>query len=402
MLKPNDVVIVSYARTPFDKFGGDMRDIPSIDLGIEVLKAVTEKVGMPKDQVEEVLYGGCMHQEIGLYQNIPARQATLRAGFPPETVSLTIDRACCSSMMAVQMAYKDIKNGDASIAIAMGSENMSNIPYLVIGARWGKRIGHLTMDDQLFAPGYRGWSPVALDAGNVAAEYNVSREEQDQWAYQSQQRYAQAKAEGKFKDEIVPIQVKASKGPKVIDEDTSPRPEVTLESLAKLRTVYESPTVTAGNAPGLSAGASAILLMSAAKAQEMGIKPLAVIHGAASVADVDKNIPVVPAKVIQKILAQTGTSLDDIDLIEINEAFAAVPLVATKILADGDAQKLARLRSITNVNGGAVAIGHPVGATGARLVMTLVAELKRRGGGKGIAGICGGLAQGDGVLVEVL
>jgi len=401
-MNKNDVVIVSAVRTPFDKFGGDMKEISSIDLGIEVLKNVVDRVGVPKDKVEEIFYGTCMHLEVGMFQNIPARQALLRAGYPVGTRSITIDRACCSSMYAIHLAYNNIKNGDTEVAIAMGSENMSNVPHVVSGARWGKKMGNLILDDQLFGAGYKGWNPVTVDAGEVAAEYGVSREEQDMWAYQSQQRYAQAKAEGKFKDEIVPLEIKAGRGVKVIDEDQQPRPDTTLESLAKLPTIFGNPTVTAGNAPGLNTGACALLLMSAAKAKEFGLKPLAVIRGIGSIAEEPKNIPVAPAVVIKKMLEKTNTSLDEIKLIEINEAFAAVTTVATKILADGDAEKLEQIRSITNVNGGAIAIGHPVGATGARLVMTLMLELQRRGGGKGVAALCGGLAQGDGVLIEVM
>lgn len=396
-----NVVIVNCVRTPFDKFGGEMREIPSIDLGIEVLKAVTERVSLPKELVEEVFYGTCMHAEVGMYQNIPARQATLRAGFPPETVSLTIDRACCSSMVAIHMAYKDIKNGDATVAIAMGSENMSNVPHLVSGARWGKKLGNLVLDDQLFGAGYKGWNPVSVDASNVALQHGVTREDQDAWAYQTQQRYATAKAAGKFDEEIVPVEIKKGKGSVIISEDQHPRPDVTLESLARLGTVYNSQTITAGNAPGLNTGACAILMMSEEKAQELGLEPMAYVRETGSIADESQNIPSVPAGVIQKILNKSGVSLDEIKLIEINEAFAAMPLVSTKILAGGDPEKTEKIRSITNVNGGAIAFGHPVGASGARIVMTLLRELKHRGGGKGIAAICGGLAQGDGVLIEV-
>ncbi|HPK54318.1 MAG TPA: thiolase family protein, partial [Smithellaceae bacterium] len=324
-----------------------------------------------------------------------------RAGFPVTTISMTVDRACCSSMTALHLAYKAIKSGEISIAIAAGAENLSNVPYLVNGLRWGKRLGHVMMVDQLDAVGYAGWNPVSMDASEVALEYGVTREDQDKWALQSQQRYARAKEEGKFRDEIVPYVIKDPKGNTIIlSEDQSPRPDTTLEKLAKLPTVYNTPTVTAGNAPGLSAGAAAIVVMSEEKAKELALQPLAYVCDVASVADEARKIPCVPAGAIRKLIARNNMTLDDLDLIEINEAFAAMPLVSTKILADGDSKKLARLRNITNVNGGAVALGHPMGASGARIIMTLMYELRRRGGGIGIAAICGGLAQGDGVMIE--
>lgn len=397
-----EVAIVSALRTPFDKFGGVLKDVSSIDLGVEVLKAVTKRVNLSPDLVEEVYYGTCVHAEVSLDQNVPARQALLKAGFRPQTLSVTIDRACCSSMLAVEMAYKSILNGEVSVAIAAGTENMSRTPYLVNGARWGKKLGHITMQDLLFELGYKEWNPVAVDAGEVAIEHNVSREEQDEWAFISQQRYAQAKEQSKFQEEVVPIQIPFSKDKAVLAEDQQARPDTTIEKLAKLQPVYGSPTVTAGNAPGMNAGASAILLMSCEKARELGLIPLAVIRSAASVADIPRDIAKLPALVIEKILQKSKLDLNAIDLIEINEAFAAMPLVSIKLLAKGDSKLEKRLRNITNVNGGAIAIGHPMGASGARLVMTLMYELIRRGGGKGIAAICGGLAQGDAVLIETV
>lgn len=395
------VVIVSAVRTPFDKFGGIMKEISSILLGEEVLRNVVDRINLSKEKVEEIFYGTAVHAEIAPDTNVPVRQALLRAGFPSSTVSMTVDRACCSSMTAFQLAYKAIKNGEISIAIAAGAENLSNVPYLVKGARWGKRLGHIMMEDQMDAVGYKGWNPVSMDASEVAVEYGVSREDQDKWAFQSQQRYARAKEAGKFKDEIIPYAVEVSKGKTILlEEDQSPRPDTTLEKLAKLPTIYNTPTVTAGNAPGLSAGASAILLMSEEKAGELNFEPLAYVRDVASFADEARKIACVPAGAIKKLIDKNKMTLNDINLIEINEAFAAMPLVSTKILADGDPNQLKRLRSITNVNGGAVALGHPMGASGVRIIATLMYELRRRGGGIGIAAICGGLAQGDGVMIE--
>lgn len=395
------VVIVSAVRTPFDKFGGVMKDISSIVLGEEVLKNVVDRVNLPKDKVEEIFYGMAIHAEIALDTNVPVRQALLRAGYPPSTISLTVDRACCSSMTALHMAYRAIKNGEISIAVAAGAENLSNVPHVVKGARWGKRLGHLMLIDQMDAVGYKGWNPVSMDASEVAVEYGVTREDQDKWALQSQQRYVRAKEEGKFKDEIIPYAVKVSPGKTVLlEDDQAPRPDTTLEKLAKLPTIYGTPTVTAGNAPGLNAGASAILLMSEEKARELSLEPLAYVCDVASHCDEARKIACVPAGAIKKLIDRNKMTLDDIDLIEINEAFAAMPLVSTKILAEGDSRLLEKLRSITNVNGGAVALGHPMGASGARIIMTLMYELRRRGGGVGIAAICGGLAQGDSVMIK--
>jgi acetyl-CoA C-acetyltransferase len=400
-----EVVIVSACRTPYDHYGGAMREVPSIELARMVLEEVVKRVDFPKDKVDEIFYGCCMHAEFAMYQNIPARQAMLNAGFSPETLSSTVDRACCSSMYAVEQAYDAIRFGQRDVCIASGAENMSNTAYLVSPKiRWGTKMGAVEMDDQLFPNGYgrTGWNPVALDAGNVALEYDVLREEQDEWAVRSQQRYGKALQEGKWADEIFPVEVPGPRRTTVtIEGDTGPKPDTTYESLAKLRTIYDSPTITAGNAPGMNTGASAILLMSADKAEEFGLKALAYVRGSASVADKAEYIPRVPATAISQVLDEAKLSLDDIKVIEINEAFAAMPLVSTKILGGDDPDKIEQIRDKTNINGGAIALGHPVGATGARLVMTCMYELIRQGGGYGVASICGGLAQGDCVLIEV-
>lgn len=400
-----DVVIVSYSRTPFDKFGGVMRSVSSIELSRIVLENVVDKINLPKEEVDEIILGTCMHAEIAQWQNVPARQALLKAGFPPETVSSTVDRACCSSMYCVELGYQAIMSGERDTVIAAGVDNMSNVAYLVSPEiRWGKRLGEVVMDDQLFPLGYSrtGWNPVAVDAGNVAVEYGVGREEQDAWAVRSQKRFFAAQEAGVFDEEIVPVSIPGKKGAvTTLEKDSSPRPDTTMEALSKLKTVYGSPTITGGNAPGMNAGASAVVMMSAEKAQMLGLTPLAYIRSVACIADKADYIPRVPAFAIKKGLEKAGLTLEDLKLIEINEAFAAMPLVSTKILGDGDESKIEALREITNVNGGAIACGHPVGASGARLVMTLINELRRRGGGYGAAAICGGLAQGDCVILEV-
>jgi acetyl-CoA C-acetyltransferase len=249
---------------------------------------------------------------------------------------------------------------------------------------------------------YNGFTHLALDAGEVALEHGIGREEQDEWALRSQMRYQDAKKRGVFEDEIIPIEIPQVKGdPLIFKEDEFPKPNTTFEKLAKLNTVYGSPTVTAGNAPGLDAGASAVLMMKRSKAEELNLKPMARIASIASIAMDPRYIAAAPAPAIEKAISKAGLAVENMDRIEINEAFAAMPLVATKILANGDPDITQKLREKTNVNGGAVAIGHPVGASGARVFMTLMYELMRIKGRYGVCAICGGLAQGDSAVIEV-
>ncbi len=401
----DDIVIVSGVRTPFGRFDGPMRDIPSIDLAVIVMKEVIQRVGIKPEEVGEINYGGTVLAEMALETDVPARQATLLAGFPAENISMTLDKACCSSMTALRLCVRCIKAGEAEIAMAVGSENMPRTPHLAPSLRKESKLGHIKLIDCLFELGYtaKGFNPVAVDAGEVALEYGVSREMQDAWALRSQELYAKAYDEGKFKigDELTPVVIPQKKGdPVIIEKDESPR-KTTLEALGKLKTIYGSPTVTAGNAPPMNSGATAILVMTRKKAEEKGLKPLATVVATVTAATEPRGIAVIPAYTIQKALDAAGLTIDDMRLIEINEAFAAMPLVSTKILAGGNDQKWKELQDKTNVNGGAVAIGHPVGATGARLPMTLARELRRRGGGYGVASICGGLAQGEAVILRV-
>jgi acetyl-CoA C-acetyltransferase len=405
MESKNGIVIVSAVRTPFSKFDSAMAEIPSIDLGIMVMKEVIERVKIKPEEVDDISYGSCIPAEIALETDVPARQATLLAGFPVDNISVSLDRACCSSLTCLRLGVRAIKAGEAEIAMAVGSENMPRTPHLAPGLRKGARLGHIKLIDCLFELGYtaKGFNPVAKDAGEVALEYGVTREMQDAWALGSQEKYAKAYAEGKFKigEELMPVVIPQKKGdPIVIDRDESPR-KTSMEALAKLKTIYGSPTVTAGNAPPISAGSSAILIMTTKKAKEKGLKPLATIVTVAASATAPREIAVIPAYTIQKALKQAGLTLDDMKLIEINEAFAVLPLVATKILANNDEKKWKELQAKTNVNGGAISIGHPVGASAARITMTLAYELKRRGGGYGVAAICGGLAQGEAIIVKV-
>ncbi|MCD6571324.1 MAG: thiolase family protein [Deltaproteobacteria bacterium] len=407
-MNKDDIVIVSAVRTPFGRFDGVLRTTLSIDLGVMVLKEVLKRIDLDPREVDEVYYGTCIPAEYAIYTNVPARQITLLAGFPEDNISLTIDRACCSSMTALRLGCRAIKSGEADVVIASGAENMGNVPFMASAAkvRWGNRLGPIELEDVLFELGYsrKGFAPVATDTGKVAVECGVTREMQDKWALQSHQKWFQAYKEGKFKvgEEIMAIEVPQKRGePILMDKDESPRENVTLEKMAKLRTVYGSPTVTAGNAPGMNSGASAIVIMSRKKAEEKGLEPLATIEACQCAAGAPKYMAKVPAQAIGKLLKKTGKTIDNMDLIEINEAFAAVTLVSLKELANNDPKKWQELQEKTNVNGGAVAIGHPVGASGARVTMTLMYELMRRGGGRGVAAICGGLSQGEAIMLKV-
>ncbi|PKN32805.1 MAG: acetyl-CoA C-acyltransferase [Deltaproteobacteria bacterium HGW-Deltaproteobacteria-19] len=407
MKNENDVVIVSAVRTPFGRFDGVLRTVLSMDLGVLALREAVRRIQLDPAQVDEVYYGTCIPAEYAIYTNVPARQITLLAGFPESNISLTIDRACCSSMTAIRLGARAIKSGDAEIVIASGAENMGNVPLIASAAkvRWGNRLGPIEMEDVLYELGYgrKGFAPVATDAGHVAVEYGVTREMQDEWALGSHQKYFRAQKEGKFQvgEELMRIEIPQKKAPIVLESDESPRENLSMEKMAALKGVYGSPTVTAGNAPGLNSGASAIVLMSRRKADALGQKVLARIVACESGAGTPKYMACVPAQTIDKMFARTGHAIDDMNLIEINEAFAAVTLVSLKMLAKDDPAKWKALMGRSNVNGGAIAIGHPVGASGARITMTMMYELMRRGGGRGVAAICGGLSQGEAILIEV-
>jgi acetyl-CoA C-acetyltransferase len=405
MTGKDDIVMVSAVRTPFSRFDTAMADIPSIDLGVMVMQEVIKRVGIKPEEVDEINYGSCIPAEVALETDVPARQATLLAGFPAESISLSLDRACCSSLTTLRLGILAIRAGEAAIVMSVGSENMPRTPHLAPGLRKGTRIGHIRLIDCLFELGYtaKGFNPVALDAGEMALEQGVTRQMQDAWALRSQERYAKAYADGKCRigEELMPVVIPQKRGnPIVIEKDESPR-QTTMEALGKLKPIYGSPTVTAGNAPPISAGASAILCMTRAEALKRGLQPLATVVTSVAMATEPRQIAQIPAYTIQKALGRAGLSIDDMDLIEINEAFAAMPLVSTKILAGGDEVKWKVLQEKTNVNGGAIAIGHPVGASAGRIAMTLAYELRRRGGGYGVASICGGLAQGEAVILKV-
>jgi acetyl-CoA C-acetyltransferase len=417
-----DMVVVSAVRTPFSRFGGALRDVPSIILGARVMAEAVNRVDLKGEDIGEVYYGTCQPSETCLENDVPDRQAVLEAGFPPSTLSITIDRACCASLTAVRFAMGSIKLGRAKACLAVGSENMSRIAHTLPGFRWqGSRLGNIEIYDNVYMLGYkgwnaisrkraeielefRGWNPVAVDTGEVAAEFGITREEHDEFAYQSHMKYANAFNEGKYKvgEELISLTFNKKKGPPIVFEnDEGPRPDTTLEKLAKLAPIYGNPTVTAGNAPGLDAGASALVLMTREEAERRGLKALATVLSVEGVADEARYMARIPGPAMKKALDVAGMTVDQMDLIEINEAFAVMPLLSTVFLADGDKNRLKTLREKLNVNGGAIAIGHPVGASGARILMALIYELRRRGGGYGACSICGGLGQGEGAVIRV-
>jgi acetyl-CoA C-acetyltransferase len=401
----HEVVIISAVRSPFGKFGGTLKDFTLPKLGGLVVAEAIRRAGLDPADVDEVATGVNLP---GADRSI-ARQVLIEAGIPPTRVAYTVDRACCSSLAAITLASRSIRVGDARIAVAGGTENMSKVPYFLTDARWGQRLGDVTLKDQLVIACPMTGKPRAVQAGEEAVEYGISREEQDRWAVRSHHNWASAREACKFKDELMPIEVRQERGaPLIFTEDESPRPDTSLEKLAKLPLIYGSPTVTAGNAPGLNTGASALVLMSGEEAERREKQPLATLLGWSMASGHPDRIASIPAESARLALEKAGLTIDDMDLIEINEAFAAVPLVSTLIMASGDPNKAEEIRARTNVNGGAIAIGHPTGATAARLVMTLMYELRRRrlaaGDTRpyyGLATLCGGIGEAEAVIVKV-
>ena len=394
-----EVVIVSAARTPFGKFGGQLKDFTAVDLGAKAVLASLKRINLDPVVVDELYMGVAV---LAGTASVAARQILFTSGLPPHTPSLTIDRACCSSMTCIGLGLRNIRSGEIHTFIAGGTEAMSQTPLIARGVRWGVRLGGVMLEEPLFLRNPILNIPLAVGAAEVALQHGVSREEQDQWALRSHQRYFAALEAGKIKDEIHPVEAPSEKGStRLIDRDESPRSDTTIEKLRSLPTVYGSKTVTAGNAPGLNDGASALVLMSRERQKELGIVPLAKILAYVNIAGDPLASPYLPAHAIRKALEKVGRRLSDLKRLEINEAFAATALVSTKVLSSDNEKLLEQVRSITNVNGGAVAIGHPTGASGGRIVTTLVHELRRIGGGLGAAAICGGYGQSDAVIVEV-
>ncbi len=400
----DNVVIVGAIRTPFGRYGGSLREFDYFDLGAIPMREVLRGVNVDPQVVDEVFWGvGDTSPTKDVYTPVAARQSLLKAGLPPETPSVSIDKACVSAMSAVKLGCMAMKLGEIEVGIGGGATSFSQEPLIVRGVRFqGFRLGDVKMEDPLYAIGYKDFNPVSVDTDNVAYEYGISREEQDEWALRSHQNYGAAWNAGKFKEEILTLEITLKgQSPFTLDVDEQYRPDTSLEALGKLKTIYGTRAITAGNAPGLNDGATAILFMTRAKVDELGLEPLAEIIAMSSIAISPHRMPEGPAYAAMKALEWGGLRLDDIAVMEINEAFAAVPLVSTLLLADKDKRKAKALREKTNLNGSAIAIGHPNTASGARLIMNLMYELRRRGGGYALGAICGGLAQADACVIKV-
>lgn len=397
-----EVVVVSACRTPIGRFGGVLKGLSAVELGALVIRESLDRAGVKPGQVDYVFMGQVVTAGCG---QVPGRQAAIKAGIPADVPAITINKVCSSGIKAIDLATQMIAAGRADICVAGGMESMSNAPYGLPEMRWGARMGvpgrqvvDLMVYDGLWCSFYN--RHMAVHGSEVAKEFGITREDQDRWAYHSQMNAKQAMTNGKLKDEIVPVEIRDPRGGvKTVEIDEQPRPETTLEALAKLPPVFDpNGTVTAGNAPGINDGAAAVVVMSREKAAELGVAPLWTILGYAEVSQDPKYIATVPGLSIRKLLKETGYALEQMKIIEINEAFAAVVLVSAKKILEMSEEDLYRR---VNVNGGAIAYGHPIGATGARIAMTLAYELKRRGGGIGICGICSGAAQGDAMLIRV-
>ncbi|AZO77805.1 MULTISPECIES: thiolase family protein [unclassified Bosea (in: a-proteobacteria)] len=393
----NDVIVTAFARTPFGRFGGALADIFAPRLAAIAIDAVLDRTELEPMSIEALYMGVGM---IASAAFTPARQAVLLSRLRQETPSLAIDRACCSGMSAIGLGWRDIRLGFADAVICGGVDNLSQTP-LLWPRRRNKPLGAVTAEDPLLLRSPTVDAAIAAYTSREALSHGIDRAAQDDWAAGSHERYFAAEASGYFEAERIPLDLPGKSGNERIASDESPRRDSSREKLATLRTVYDSETITAGNAPGLNDGAAFLLLVSRRLADARGLPILAEITHYGQVADGPTSGSYTPAISIARLLAKAERPVTDLDLIEINEAFAATPLVSTLRLADGDVGAAEKLRARTNRHGGAVALGHPLGASGARLAMTLVNGLTRRGGGRGAAAICGGYGQGDALLIEV-
>ncbi len=408
--KFREVVCVEACRTPYGRAGGALKDFSAVELGAlaiqEVLRRTEGKI-KPSD-VDYVFMGHVVTAGCG---QIPGRQATILAGVPDTVPSITVNKVCASGLKTIDLAFQMIMLGRAEICIAGGQESMSNCPFLLPDMRWGAKMA-LPNGRVIDSMVYDGlWDAfynrhMAIHGSEVSDEFGFSREEHDEWAYVSQMNAVRAINEGKLDEEIFPVEVKQGKKMIVMDRDEGPRPETTMEGLAKLPPVFghlstvtgKPGNVTAGNAPGVNDGGDVCLLMSREKADALGLKPIFTIVDYVEVSQPTKDIATVPGLAIKKILEQNDLTLEQMEVVEINEAFAAVALVSCRLVLGMTKDEMYKK---VNINGGAVAFGHPIGATGTRIAMTLGYELRRRGGGWGVCGICSGYAQGDAMLIRV-
>ena len=388
-------VIVSGARTPMGRLLGNLKDLPATKLGGVAIKAALERAGVAPEQVQYVIMGQVLQAGTG---QIPARQAAVEAGIPMSTPALTINKVCLSGLDAIALADQLIRAGEFDIVVAGGMESMTNAPHLLLGQRTGYKYGDVTIKDHMALDGLTdAWDCCSMGESTErhGVKHGITREEQDGFAAASHQRAAAAQKNGHFAEEITSVVIPQRKGdPLVISEDEGIRPDTTTESLGKLRPAFtKDGTITAGSSSPISDGAAAVVVMSKAKAKELGLTWLAEIGAHGNVAGPDNSLHSQPSNAINHALKKAGLGVDDLDLIEINEAFAAVGIQSMRDLGIS-ADKV-------NVNGGAIALGHPIGMSGARLVLTLALELKRRGGGTGAAALCGGGGQGDALIIHV-
>ena len=390
-----NVVIVAACRTPIGTIGGQFKSLTSLDLSIPVMQNLVERAGINPEIIDDVIWG-CNYQRTFKENNL-ARVAAVKAGLPDTVPGITIHRNCTSSMSSIQMGYYQIKAGEAECIMAGGADSMSTAPHMVFNARYGQKYGHMELRDSMWdSLTNLGVGPaMGITAENVAEEYNVTREEMDAYALRSQQRAVAAIDEGKFKEEIIPVTVHGRKADITYDTDEYPKRDASLEKLAKLKPSFkEGGKVTAGNASGMNDAASGVILMDEEKAKELGVPIMARIVSVATTGVRPEVMGIGPISASQKALAKAGLSIEDIDLFEINEAFAAQCIACAKTLGI-DEEKL-------NVNGSGISLGHPVGATGSRLVVTMMYELKRRGGRYGLASLCAGGGMGTTVIIEMV
>ena len=386
-------VILSAARTPFGKMSGALSSVDATELGATAISAALERAEVAPEQVEHVVMGQVLQAGQG---QIPSRQAQIKAGIPKEVSSETVNKVCASSIRAVGMVDQAVRAGDLDLAVAGGMESMSRAPYLLPNARQGFRMGDVKALDAMTHDGLTNpftGKQMAPEASEVAAELELTRADMDKFALRSHQLAVQAIDEGRLAEEIVSVTVKSRKGETEVETDEGPRPDASLETMAKLKPINEGGSHTAGNSPGVNDGAGALVLSSDEWAKANGREVLATIVSQGAVADDFAYLARTPARAAEQALEKAGLSVDDIDLFEINEAFASVALNSMRMLGVDESK--------VNVNGGAIALGHPIGASGARILMTLVNELRRRGGGLGVAAICSGGGQGDAIIVEV-
>ena len=389
-----EVVIVAAVRTPIGSFGGSLKDISTVDLGSLVIKNAIERAGLEPEQVDEVIMGNVLGA--GLGQNV-ARQMSVHAGVPVTVPAFTINKVCGSGLKAVQLAVQAVLCGDAEVVVAGGAENMSQAPYILPNQRWGSRMGNATVVDTMLRDGLTdGFEDyhMGITAENVAEQYGITREDQDSFALQSQKRAVAAVESGRFKEEIIPVEIPQRRGePLVFDMDEFPRKDVSLEGLSKLRPAFQKDgSVTAGNSSGINDGAAAVVVMSAEKAKELGVPVLATIKSYASAGLDPKVMGCGPIYASRKALEKAGLTVADLDLVESNEAFAAQACAVAKEL-NLDLEKV-------NVNGGAISLGHPIGASGCRILVTLLHEMEKRDAKRGLVTLCIGGGMGTALIVE--